>query len=427
MKIHSGIAAFISIIFLTVVCNADSPFNEMRLAYWNGAIGYDGDYNSFLLKTIPDKYNYVLCEFQILPSGTPAQSLAILKSEVKKAFIKASGYNLGFIPGIQMSSQWSYHWVNMGNANIEMNWYKSSNGTIKGTPSFAPDPHGIDKSFIEVLKIIKQAIDEGKTENNITNSVNYLFIGHDEFMTEGMYFLPALQSAKDRIYIDKLTDAGKSPQVALQTIVAAEIYRRLQQAQTVFGTTMKTLLFADMFDPEANGGQPWKMKVKGYFKLNDARVYPPVYSTLPTLAVRYVDEEINISSGFLSLPGLSTAEKQAVKSKVIFMPWSYLTKWYGRSSGYNANNTFKYFSDNGCQFIYTSAYSPTDTPGVFNIYEGNIAMKRYQAASLNYRSNCRGYYSAHWCNWREDGFKMLDSLYISNIGFIPNPAGGIRQ
>lgn len=168
-------------------------YNSMRLAYYHRAQNLPS-IPDFLIRAKSNRYNYILGEFRFRNkqhTSDPDDLYDRMKNDLKNAFTITNQYGLRLIPLIQMGSCWSRHWELVKaekNHSIQMNSIKglkgvSENGVINvtqtlymGCPSFAYEPQGIDKSFKDLLLLIKEAY----KESNASYPLEFVHLGHDE-------------------------------------------------------------------------------------------------------------------------------------------------------------------------------------------------------------------------------------------------------
>lgn len=445
-------------------------FNSIRIAHNMqgeeiGSLLLD----DFLLKAKNAKYNYVLAQFNMNRGKPMPATINDKKVVFKKSFIKVGQYNLRMIPLVctgsahdaQGEGQWCFAKYGLPeiptpwNPNIKLNlvWGRtdgSSDETSWGTTAFTADPNGVDKTFIEYLTMIKQAHEEA----HVSYPVEYIHIGHDEmtfydvcliggapsFNVNGISKITSLNGNRnwyiaedpspngntyngtprvrtfvqsDRDFIDSCIAQGNDISTAFAKIIVTEIYRRLEQVQSVFGSKTKILIHGDMFDPSLNGGARFvTYKSVPSFNENKITNWSNTIQLCPVIA---------------TLPGLTNDQKLKFQKNVIIIPWNYdvtvsnqMALMNGKLSytswNYDVDKTFKYFKDNNLKFIYGD-----------ELIEGNNSitigrsnqMHNWCINALNYQSSCMGYAAFSWSDWPAKSFNTIDSLYKLNSNRIP--------
>jgi hypothetical protein len=133
--------------------------------------------------------------------------------------------------------------------------------------------------------------------------------------------------------------------------------------------------------------------------------------------------------GIASLPGLSEEEKKVFRASVILRPWCYYDSWpFGgdpdRNGIYDAEKTFRFLSDHGLKFVYTSVHHEKPQDNAYTEGEWR-AMTKYVNASRLFPDDCYGYAAAPWeARWVDPPgtpriFDTLEELYELNKNYIP--------
>ena len=331
---------------------------------------------------------------------------ANLRSDVCTLAVALAARNIRLIPLIPMSSKWALQWKLLQlyeNPKIGMNTIVADNdlpvilgdnpicqytGRIEnatmGSNSWAFEPEGVDKSMIDVFTAIR----DGFSDADVDFPLEYIHIQHDEpqflnwLLMAGAgarcgnaspyrgNFARAEISAADSQYIDSLLHEGISAEKAYQRLLADELYRRVTQADEVFGPGVNLMFYAESFDDQSWGGVPWRVNLD-----DTARI---------------------LMHGVIDLPGLDEQKKKTVKERTVAMVWNFdgkqafvnsLLGWIARTD-YNSEAVFKRFSDHGFNFMYIGALQNGDAS------KNQIA--EYAAAARIYPDNCLGYYGAAW-------------------------------
>ena len=137
-----------------------------------------------------------------------------------------------------------------------------------------------------------------------------------------------------------------------------------------------------------------------------------------------------MTPGIADLPGLSQDQKRVFRESVVLRPWCYYDSWpFGGNqdgeSTYNAEKTFRYFTEHGLRFVYTSVHFEKPTDADYTQGEER-AMKKFVKASRLFRDNCYGYAAAPWeARWEDPPatlriFDTLEELYKLNEDYIPD-------
>ena len=146
-----------------------------------------------------------------------------------------------------------------------------------------------------------------------------------------------------------------------------------------------------MWDPEGYGGMP--VRINRF----------PVKSVIPpgTYVILAPNQHTN-NSEIINLPGCSNPNE--FKARIILAPWNYRKKWLCQCAPrcstsrcrppcdyYNAETTFRYFSNQGFKFILNCAanWKHNDPIGKEQIQ----AIRRDVSASLSFKKNCLGYWA----------------------------------
>jgi hypothetical protein len=380
--------------------------NSIRIAYaLSGKSIGDGSYDAFLARAKRNKYNYVMGTFWLSPGDV--SNYAVLKKDMKKAFQKADVYGLRLIPAFDIASAYSSHWAiaKAWNPNIKMLRVHLKTGgdtnASYGGPSFTYEPQGIDKTFPEALKAIREAYESAQT----SYPFEFIQLGHDEpasytYLLMGgckigrsssLYCDYARQFEVDSIVEDEcqadkdyiLSYSDKSK--AVQSLLVTEMYRRLNQVQAVFGSRVKPMFNADLWDVSVQ---------RQTFYL-------------------WTGEAVKFSSGIAALPGLtSDSDKIKFRKNVIVCSWNYDKCAGVGGKPYSASAAFSNFASNGLKFVYWNAVgasSVIDTP----------LLRDFHSAAMNHKSHCLGYIGGSWDTYPHVSYKIQEALYKVNSAGLP--------
>lgn len=380
-------------------------FNSVRIVHFHSSLLCD----SLMDRIQRSGYNYAAVSFPFRASNQivgDGDVYANLQDDVCGIAAALSSRGLRLIPLIPMSSKWALQWrvlQRYENPVIGMNTITSDDGlpavigknplchhaddpesVNKGSNSWANEPEGVDKSISDVFRAVR----EGFASAEVDYPLEYLHIQHDEpqFLTWLLMagvgaecgnafpykgnFARGTVSAADTSFISALLENGCSLENAYRRLLADELYRRVTQAEEVFGKKVKLLFYADSFDDQSWGGVPWK--------------------------VHFGNGEKIWMHGVIDLPGLDESQKKKVREKVIPVLWNYDGKvafvknmfhWLARAD-YDSDAAFDRFASKGYHFLYAGA-----------LQHGNASKKQireYATAAKEHRDNCLGYYAAAW-------------------------------
>jgi hypothetical protein len=382
-----------------------SQFNSVRIVLFYSLVLSD----SLLDRIKKNDYNYAAVSFPFRNSNETVGDgdvYANLRADVCSLCIALNSRGIRFIPVISMSSRWALQWKTVQryeNPAIGMNTITSNDdipvligknticqyadnheSVTLGSNSWANEPEGFDKSIIDVFTAIR----DGFADAKLPYSLEYVHIEHDEpqFLNwllmggvgaqcgnalpyRGNFARGAVSSA-DVAYIAAQLHEGHTPQEAYQRLLADELYRRVVQADQVFGQSVKLLFYAESFDDQSWGGVPWRV------------------SSGDSLTI--------VMNGVIDLPGLTEERKYKVKERTVPVLWNYDGKiafvndilgWLNRGD-YNSDSAFKRFAARGYDFLYVGALE--------NGTDSKNQIKEYAAAAKEYRGNCLGYLAAAW-------------------------------
>jgi hypothetical protein len=418
--------------FLLVVCLSieATSFNSIRAMT---CAQYDVN-DSLASRMSKSNYNYVIVSFnfrisdEMVGNGDVYENLS---SDIRKATITLSKYNIKIIPMISMSSKWAIQWKILQkyeNPKIGMNTIVSDNkapnviannaalynlkntlqsiggegkkngsgnyislceldSTIEkanmGSNSWAYEAEGVDKSVIDIFNAIK----DGFSNALVDYGLEYIHIQHDEaqFLNWSLIggigakcgnalpyagnFARGEVSDADVAYINNAVKSGLSLEAAHQNLLADEIYRRVIQCESIFGSKVRVMFYAEVFDDQSWGGVPWNVQ--------DGNKVSKI-----------------LMCNAITLPGLNEEQKRKVKEQVIPMIWNYdgkvsnverVTDWFDIKD-YDSESAFNRFSNNGYNFLYVGALQHGES--------SKNQIKEYASASKN--RNCLGYCGAAW-------------------------------
>ena len=290
-----------------------------------------------------------------------------------------------------------------------------------GTNSIAYEPEGVDKSVIDILNALK----EGFEGANVDYDLEYVHFEHDEsnFMNWSLIggiaekcgtaypylgnFARGEIAMSEVNFIDSAVKTGTSIEIAYQSLLAQEVYRRILQIESVFGYTSngyktKLMIYADAFDDQNWGGTPWK--VKNGNEINEI-----------------------LMGGVINLPSLNKHEKGRVKNEIVMVVWcntgntqrvDKIQDWLSQED-YNTDAAFKRFNDYGYKFIYCGSLQ-------YGKKSAN-QLKEFADLSIKY-SNYMGYFGAAWdadydIKNPHEKWNVIEYIYSLQKGYdLPNSA-----
>jgi hypothetical protein len=336
--------------------------DQARIAYFNAGTTYSV-HPEFLQRTKAAGYNYVQVELGLVGSdwdGRGGLSGSSLRTKMRDLFAQADAHGLRVIPEFQLGGQWASHW-RVTNANITWNWNTSQS---VGTPTFAPDPSGIDASFSSLIRAIKDGFADAVANGLSYKNLDFIHIGHDEPVDIqkdiGLLLIGRCNADTSVINTYRASPNNLTLEQAFQRLYGDEVKRRVDAIASILPTT-KALAYADILDPSHNG----------------AIAYATTYGPSVTMA-----------NAVLS-PGI-----QAVRNKLVVMPWVYdVIAPTGRD--YDTYKTFTHFKNAGLPFIYgMEAFSGNGTSFTqLGEFIGNANLPEFRAYA-------NGFASMHWTPWK---------------------------
>jgi hypothetical protein len=372
--------------FLTMAgpARAQVTFNSVRVAL------VPADMPTGLLQRIRDNgYTHVIADLSLY-GGTNA-----LRTSAKNAFLGANAYGLKFIPQIQTGSKWSMHWTGI-DATLPMNILSTTDDNGRpisyGCPSHASFAHSsgtydmkMFNAFNSVMTALKQGFDDAKASGLPYPNMDYVSIGHDEPVHGDRLLIGngnTQFSQPDRDFISRnLASFGNDTGKTYSALIANEVYTRITQIHSRFTNKPKVIISADMWDPQANGG-------------NEKDTYQS------GIRIKLVPTN-SVGQGIASLPGLNGTEQGVVRGSLVLAPWNYYRVWPwnkdpDNTDAYDADKTLAYMAGSGFSLLYwgTVAFGndPLDNGGfiVTNAIRNNVS------ASLSHQSKVLGYIAGYW-------------------------------
>lgn len=381
--------------------------NTVRIAYFVDAGRFgDGHLDDFMVRAKKARYNYVTGDFRLSPGED--STYAKLKNQVKKSFARTDSFGLRLIPTIVIGSAYSTHWeiARKWNPHIQMLRVHLSVGgdtaASYGGPSFSYDPLGIDKTFLEVLRAVREAYESAR----VSYPLEFIHLSHDEPASYTYLLMGGCKTGRDSsrycstmmpfevdtVYEDCQLDKdyimkySGTKSAAVQSLLVTELFRRLNQIQSVFGNRVRLMANADLWDVS--------VQRQTFYLWNG--------------------DSVNFSSGLASLPGLTNdTDKRKFKNNVLLMPWNYDRCAGANGREYSAAAAFSHLASNGFKFVYWHAagalHRKIDMPLVMELH----------AASLKFKSNCLGYIGASWNDYPHHTFDSMDTVYSVNASHLP--------
>ena len=304
------------------------------------------------------------------------KGLASFQASLTSAFQAVDKEGMRLIPLVQSGSKWSMHWKAV-DKNIAMNAMKNG----RGCPSWSAGDTHMEQAYRSMISSMRQAY----ADAGLPYPLEYVHIGHDEATetkTVGLLIGngESEYSEFDRSYIRARMAEGDGAQMAFQKIMSGEIYRRVKVVQDSLGGNVKVLIHGDMWDPQANGGNPQKTFLESEEKKVSVRIAPNGAAWM----------------GIAALPGLSAEQKTFLKQHLVVMPWIYARTWKPSPDGdeeYKPDVTFAYLAGNGFSVVYEGAVTTGDNP----LNNGAIeAIHKYARAAERRPNGILGFASMHW-------------------------------
>lgn len=313
-----------------------------------------------------------------------------------RLFKQVDSYDLILIPLIQTHNIHSnYLWAIDKDLPIQVKPENIPKDKWKRVGSFSPEDKAMERLFSNIISVVVQAFDDARPNLKHKN-LDFIHIGLDEYTyrsgipKDWVYLVTAGLCPEDQDWINA---NATSPKGRIYELIAACMRARVEEInyQTkAYGYNTRTMVYADMFDPELFGG--------------GQRVY-----TLKDLNGNYnVNNREEISTQKI----LHKADAQAIRDDVVLMPWSY--NYEHPSLGfYNADVTYAYFRDLGFQFLqaFTGAEARKKEDeetkkciGTILYPMGESRVKHIDLVSTilqkeAYKSNAIGYAAVHWVNY----------------------------
>ncbi len=417
VKNYSGLKALIVLLFLSLSISSfgDEPYNSIRIAFTDGSLLSESkvaerksrnppqlppnwSIDGFLSRVKNAGYTHVVAVFK--PRYENGKYL------FQEAFEKTESFGLKLIPGFAMCSPHCLIWKEEGFSqcygsdneikNIKMNEIppKESNDTKTFISTPFKDPKFLEY-FEIILRRIKDEFEAAKSAANnegrpfkFNKDIEYIYLSYDEaynvdpkvvptpepdFRDSAVFTLLAgYSNNNDQNYIRNRIAAHHDSSLAFKELYARNIYDNLAKIHDVFEPNPKLIICADMFDPQTHG--KWKFN-----------------TYLPGVKVKLYSES---GSGVLDLPGLSSYEKNLVKSNLILSPWWYVQNFYQNQPPYNADSTFRYFTEKGYKIIFLSSFHvskgakipKTESISMLNEYSSKAKKTQYNVigSSVDY-------------------------------------------
>jgi hypothetical protein len=433
-----------ALIVLGLTFYSSAQFQSLRSIYWCPAQKLSLPISAnFLARAKTSNYTYVF--FAVDPVKWAENDYA---NKFREIDVASKGALHG-IPMIYVASKWAdddWGLNDIGQYNGKADTNASGKIHFAKTPPFAYDSV-LTAKIRNALKNIAAGYINSSAKNINSHDLEYVVFTHDEPVSHYQILIAnggpdnsrkIMASTEDRDFIESRILAGDSPQLAFRKIAVNEVLQRIQDLeatsvtitinnvkQTSTLSNTKMIMYADMWDPCANGGCLLKAT---NFQLNKSKSkWDPANTT-----ICFAPDVAGATDEIVDLPGLSAFDAAKVRQKVVLAPWCYSDAWCWntpRCIKYDANKTFKYFTDHGFKFIYVSASNDAaDHP---TTQENLDAIHSYVSSSMGYRNNCIGYNAAIWTggapitgDWDDTkgmysqtrNFDIIEYLYKMNFG-----------
>lgn len=409
-------------LFLFFSCSLlKAELNEFRAVNFQRGTFDD----AFIQKAIDAGYNYIIREFSFDEDAVDPMADIHRQIESTLDIIGSDCDKIQLIPKVYCLGGWAKHWLYLRDAataaggvdyDFEMNliWGRNRSGNIKqwGQPACA-DPDFLT-AFDALLDTIANAYN---TSTSYNRNLAYMDIGGAEpkfydyfhfggyengakvdWQTNGYRIYDTGEtftdnagntivatrefSTTERTEINAMGNVGNSAGMssAIQRLYTDYINTLVLRVTNEFPSS-NALIYSDAFDQCHNGGRE-------YFTYN---------GTLAT------------TSGIIDLPGLSDAEKEELKNRLVLMPWSDLGSLEGsfthrERTDFKTYEVFRSYSDRNFKFVYNHSLVECSDAGIEEQHEMDriLQLREFQATARSFDQNCLGYYVAQWgCSWGE--------------------------
>ncbi len=350
------------------------------------ANGVPAGFDAWLAQISAEYYTHAAITLD--PTGwTGFTKVEDLRAPLQRAMTAARARGIKLLPMITIGSASSGWWSTLTDPAVQMNRISLPGGGLIASPTYAPDPNGMDAQFARLVQVIRDA---GNLPDGGYDGVDAVVLSYDEFgdpyPIDRRYHvlvpggapagLPGSHRASqlDRDFVLAQTSGSNADKLA--ALVNTSIHRRMKKVQEILGSSTKVLVYGDEWDPESTGGYKYHSFLS------------------PT-------EWVHLSPSLRRLVGLTESQKTAFRSGVIFVPWQYTwgsggdrdsTTAVDLEPRYNAFAALEAFEKAGFKFIYTAAFD-SDTRVAC---EARIAMWSYLYAARCFPRSSVGYLAAQW-------------------------------
>jgi hypothetical protein len=310
--------------------------------------GFCSDISDLLQRAKNNKFTHVTGYVRVIYNWDEYATLPISQNYFAEAAQVADQYGFGLIPKVGASDRnfWEYGWqdffgysvamtqgttpvtANPNEANLvetEQNKYSLSSPTVPSTI--------FDEKYQSLLERLRTEFDAVKSTLSAKHrSIDYFNVSFDEaaampevsggsVLMLGYSKIAGFGSNADRDFIS----ANGNNALAFRKALAKGIWHRVNQVVTYFNPAKGVMLFGNSFDPQLAGMINQNTYLNG------------------------VTTQLSPGNGddVLDFPGLSTAEKDSVKSQLVVLPWYYGSSGSDYKADFDIQKSYDYFISKG--------------------------------------------------------------------------------
>ncbi len=359
----------------------------------------------FLIDAKANGYNYVLCEYVPYWSEWNDSGKIVsprptnFEKRLTQHFQQADSAGLRLIPELQtgdIHGEFYHDYINklipgqLIHQKLPDAMISDYRSFVVSTDSSNAGADLMNNAFDSLWTMVFNAFDHAKKKMRCKN-LDFVHLGYDEnyysWKNDPLAHIIPLVGlcGPDTSWLTTQGLKGSSTETQIQRLYAANIKKRVNHISSIskkFGCITKSILWADMLDPE---------------------LYPPdVYSfrNLFDPALQSNDPSFDAQGSLVkvSLIGaLQQSDMQSVKDNLIFCPWVYDT--VARGGRYLPRNAIDTFTARGYKVLYACAGStylqPLYIPGSEAEYQNALEFAR-AAHDRKFTSKSIGYIATAW-------------------------------